>query len=108
MPDFLGDDMRKTKKADEPEKEEKEIKSKLPCYCFKGTMKNSNTYPFIITEQKFWYVAFLFSTAALDEADIALLKTYVSIHIFFLADTKIIFINMVYHLLIFIGTRPVH
>lgn len=27
MPDYLGDDMRKTKKGEDPEKEEKEIKS---------------------------------------------------------------------------------
>ncbi len=64
MPDYLGDDMRKTKK-DEPEKEEKEIKCKYEL-----------RYPMVDDIiRNFNYLVFC---TALDEADIALLKTYVS------------------------------
>lgn len=56
--DYLGKDMRKLRKEDNKEEEEKEIKSK---------MNN-----LLISSQ--WILLF----SALDEGDIALLKSYVS------------------------------
>lgn len=59
MPDHLGDDMRKIKA--EPEQEEKEIKCKVYWIFYLVFIKQ-----------------YLTQFAALDEGDIALLKTYVS------------------------------
>lgn len=66
MPDHLGDDMRKVK--NEEEKEEKEIKCKL----YLITLFYAND---IASFRFLNFPKFL----ALDEGDIALLKTYVSI-----------------------------
>lgn len=66
MPDYLGDDMRKTKK-DEPETEEKEIKCKISRLPYR-----SRSY------FKFCTLSIRVYVLVLDEADIALLKTYVS------------------------------
>lgn len=64
MPDHLGGDMRKVK---DDEKKEEEIKRK-------SQKKLTQTSDFILLQN---YTCFFFSTA-LDEGDIALLKTYVS------------------------------
>lgn len=81
MPDHLGDDMRKTK--NEPEQEEKEIKCNY----------------FILQFSALSILLYaLFS--ALDEGDIALLKTYVSApHLF-----KVVWNNFCNHLYTNYGT----
>lgn len=60
MPDHLGEDMRKTKADDT--KEEKEIKGSYNCLCLFFALTNVCLY-----------------VSALDERDIEILKTYVSI-----------------------------
>lgn len=66
MPDHLGEDMRKVK--NEEEKEEKEIKCELYL---------SLTLLCHITISSY-FLRLFFEFSALDEGDIALLKTYVS------------------------------
>lgn len=67
MPDHLGDDMRKTK-SDDSEKE-KEIK------CKKNLILN---LIILVLHNCTNLFLFIFYILALDEGDIALLKTYVS------------------------------
>ena len=66
MPDHLGDDMRKTKV--EENKEEKEIKGMF----------------LILLILKAFFKLFCFLSTALDERDIEILKTYVSLLFFYL------------------------
>lgn len=65
MPDYLGNDMRKTKEGEE--KEEKEIKG---IFLFRWNIF------FSISKNWLWLLSRLISILALDEADIALLKSY--------------------------------
>lgn len=76
MPDHLGDDMRKVKP--EKEKEEKEIKCE--------DTQTVNFLHFTLLSPTYFHSIYLliipnfffFYLSALDEGDIALLKTYVS------------------------------
>lgn len=70
MPDHLGNDMRKTK--DDKEEPEKEIKCKSNIYCWNCWF---SIKPFCYFT---WNLSQTILIPALDEGDIALLKSYVS------------------------------
>ena len=72
MPDYLGDDQRKTKAGDGDEE-------KIKCWCalirYGNLEVSSYVYFFLIR-----FHTHHFSPLALDEGDIQILKTYVSTH----------------------------
>lgn len=75
MPDHLGDDMRKTK-TDDKEEPEKEIKGN--CYCPDTRWVCKTFLNELISYSTQLLITTSFHVSALDDADIALLKTYVS------------------------------
>lgn len=66
MPDYLGDDQRKTKAGDGDEE-------KIKCWCALIRYENLDVSSYV----------YFFSHLALDEGDIQILKTYVSTHCIF-------------------------